>query len=258
MAFDKIQYGYPSWAILNLILRSLKWGPRKYLTVGKRTYYETSLNFYGRAKKRHEISFALGKPTTVKETIAYVFKRGTTQSLDHKIQLSAPVEGDIDVKIELPHGVYGEVEVHDAFEAGLYTYWIKITLNQPLPRERVETDEVLFEIEYQTNAYTDDAGIPYTAYFSSPLPTIEAKVSIQSGSRLLKRPSVRVVEEVDGGFTTVFDDSQDGAWEMSYKNNQAEILLNYPTVATVYQIEFESMDVALDAKPESISLVEIN
>jgi hypothetical protein len=211
MGFDKIQYGYPAWAILNLILRSLKWGPRKYLTVGKRTYHETSLSFYGRAKKRHEISFVLGKPTTVKEMIAYMFQSGKNQHLDHKIQLSAPIVGDIDVKIELPDGVFGEVEVRDAFEAELYTYWIMITLNRPLPRERAETDEVLLEIEYQTNAYTDNVGIPYTTCFSSPLPTKEAKVSIQSGNHLLRMPSVRIVEEVDGRLTTALDNSKEGA-----------------------------------------------
>ena len=256
MAFDKIQYGYPAWAILNLILRSLKWGPRKYLTVGKRTYHETSLSFYGRAKKRHEISFTLGTPTTVKEMIAYIFQRGKNQLLDHKIQLSAPIVGDIDVKLELPDGVYGEIEVRDAFEAGLYIYWIMITLNRSLPRERAETDEVQLEIEYQTNAYTDDASIPYTTSFSSTLPTIEAKVSIQSWSHLLRTPNVRIVEEVDGGFTTVFDNSKEGDWKILYNENQAEILFDYPTVATVYQIEFQSMDVALDTKPETISLVE--
>jgi hypothetical protein len=245
MAFDKIQYGYPSWALLNLIVRSPKWGPRKYLTVGKRTYYETSLNFYGRAKKRHEISFTLGKLTTAKETIVYLFRHGYTQHLDHKIQLSAPIEGDIDVKIELPAGVYGEVEVRDTFEAGQYTYWIRITLNQPLPRERIGTDEVLLEIEYQTRAYTDDVGIPYATYFSSSLPTVEAKVSIQSGNQLLRKPSVRIVEEVNGRFTSVLGNSNEGDWEISYKNKQAEILLHYPTVATVYQIEFQCMAVAL-------------
>jgi hypothetical protein len=258
MSLDKLQLGYPAQLILSLLARSSRWGPRKYLTVGKRTYYETSLNFYGRAKKRHEISFVLGKPTTVKEMIAYVFKRGNTQHLDHKIQLSAPVEGDIDVKLELPDGVYGEVEVRDAFEAGLYTYWIKITLNQPLPRERVETDEVLLEIEYQTNAYTDDVGIPYTTSFSSPLPTIEAKVSIAGGSQLLRKPSVRIVEEVDDRLITAFDNSKEGGWEILYKNNHAEILFDYPTVATVYQIEFQSMAVALSKQTESASLVESN
>jgi hypothetical protein len=256
MAFDKIQYGYPAQAIVNLILRSLKWGPRKYLTVGKRTYYETSLHFYGRAKKCHEISFALAELTTVTEKITYMFQSGINQHLDHKIQLSAPVEGDINVKIELPDGVYGEVGARDAFEAGLYTYWIMITLNQPLPRERVETDEVLLEIEYQTNAYTDDVGIPYTASFSSPLPTTKARVSIQSGSHLLRRPGVSIVKGKDGGITTALDNSQEGGWEIVYNKNQAEILFDYPTVATIYQIEFQSMDVALDTKPENISLVE--
>jgi hypothetical protein len=253
---DKLQLGYPAHVILNRIVRSPKWGPRKYLTVGKRSYYETSLNFYGRAKKRHEISFVLGKPTTVKETIAYVFKRANTQHLDHKIQLSAPVEGDIHVKIELPDGIYGEVEVRDAFEAGLYTYWIKITMNQSLPRERVESDEVLLEIEYQTNAYTDDVGIPYMTSFSSPLPTIEARVSIQGRNQLLRKPGVRVVEEIAGRFTTAHDNNKEGVWKILYNKNQAEILFDYPTVATVYQIEFQSMDVALGTKPESISLIE--
>ena len=255
---DKLQLGYPAHVILNRIVRSPKWGPRKYLTVGKRSYYETSLNFYGRAKKRHEISFALGKPTSVKEMIAYVFKHGNTQSLDHKIQLSAPVEGDIDVKIELPDDVYGEVEVRDAFEAGLFTYWIMITLNRPLPRERAETDEVLLEIEYQTNAYTDDVGIPYSTSFSSTLPTIEVKVSIEGRNQLLRKPGVRIVEEVDGRLSTALDNSKEGGWEILYNKNQAEILFEYPTVATVYQIEFQSMNVALGTKPESISLVESN
>ncbi len=256
MAFDKIQYGYPAWAMLNPILRALKWGPRKYLTVGKRIYYETSLNFYGRAKKRHEIFLGLGKPTTVKEMIAYTFQNGKNQHLYHKIQLLAPIVGDINVKIELPQGVYGEVEARNAFEEGLHTYWLKITLNLPLPRVRVEADEVLLEVEYQTSAYTDEVGSRYMTYFSSPLPTIEAKVSIQNGSQLLKRPSVRIVEEVDGRFTPVFDHSDEGAWKILYKNNQAEILFDYPTVATVYQIEFQSMDVALGAKLDSLSLVE--
>ena len=256
MAFDKIQYGYPAQALTNLILRSLKWGPRKYLTVGKRTYYETSLNFYGRAKKCHEISFALAELTTVTEKIVYMFQSGINQHLDHKIQLAAPIEGDLNVKIELPDGVYGEVEVRDAFAAGLYTYWIMITLNQPLPREKVETDEVVLDIEYQTKAYTDGVGIPYMISFSSPLPTKEAKVSIQSESHLLRRPSVSIVEEIDGGITTARDNSKEGDWQILYNKNQAEILFDHPTVATVYQIEFQTMDVALDTKLENISLDE--
>ena len=256
MTLDKLQLGYPAQLIIGLVTRSSRWGPRKYLTVGKRTYYETSLNFYGRAKKRHEISFALGKPTTVKETIVYVFKSGNTQHLDHKIQLSAPVEGDIDIKLELPDGVYGEAEVRDAFEAGRYIYWIKITLNQPLPRAKVETDEALLEIEYQTKAYTDDAGIPYTTSFSSPLPTMEAKVAIVGGNQLLRKPSVSIVEQVDDRLITALEDSKAGGWDMLFGNNQAEVRFNYPTVATVYQIEFKSMAVAFDTKPEDISLVE--
>jgi len=258
MAFDKIQYGYPAQAILKLILRSLQWGPRKYLTVGKRTYYETSLNFYGRAKKCHEISFALGKPTTVTEKIAYMFQSGINQRLDHKIQLSAPIEGDINVKIELPDGVYGEVEARNACEMGLHIYWIMITLNQSLPRERVEADEVLLEIEYQTNAYTDAVGKPYAISFSSPLPTKEAKISIQNGSYLLRRPSVCIVRGVDGGITTALDNSKEGGWEIFYDKNQAEILFDHPTVATVYQIEFQAMDVALDTHAESPLLLKEN
>ncbi len=255
---DKLQLGYPAHAILNLIVRSPKWGPRKYLTVGKRMYYETALNYYGRARKCHEISFALAELTTVTEKIAYMFQSGVNQHLDHKIQLSAPIEGDINVKIELPDGVYGEVEARNACEAGLHIYWITITLNQPLPRERVEADEVLLEIEYQTNAYTDDVGKSYTISFSSPLPTIEARVSIQSGSHLLRRPGVCIAKGIDGGITTALDNSKEGGWEILYNKNQAEILFDYPTVATVYQIEFQSMDVALDSKPESISVVESN
>jgi len=255
---DKLQLGYPAHAILNLIVRSPKWGPRKYLTVGKRMYYEASLNFYGRAKKCHEISFALGKPTTVTEKIAYMFQSGINRHLDHKIQLSGPIEGDINVKIELPDGVYGEVEARNACEMGLHIYWIMITLNQSLPRERVEADEVLLEIEYQTNVYTDVVGKPYAISFSSPLPTKEAKISIQNGSYLLRRPKVCIVEEVDGGITTALDNSKEGDWEIFYNKNQAEILFDHPTVATVYQIEFQSMNVALDTKPESISLVDSN
>ncbi len=255
---DKLQLGYPAHAILSLIVRSPKWGPRKYLTVGKRMYYETALGFYGRAKQRHEISFALGKPTTVKETISYMFKRGNTQSLEHKIQLSARVEGDIDLKIELPEGVYGEVEARDACEAGLHTYWIKITLNQPLPRERVETDEVLLEIEYQTNAYTDEVDTPYMTNFSSSLPTIKAKVSIESRKKLLMKPNVRIVDDVDDRLTTAHDNGKEGIWEISYDKNHAEIQLDYPTVATVYQIEFQSMNVALGRQTESSSPVKNN
>jgi hypothetical protein len=258
MAFDKIQYGYPAQVIVNRILRSLQWGPRKYLTVGKRTYYETSLNFYGRAKKCHEISFALGKPTTVTEKIIYTFQSGINQHLEHKIQLLARIEGDIKVKLELPDGVYGEVEARNTFEAGLHIYWIMITLNQPLPRNGAETDEALLEIEYQTNAYTDEVGETYTTSFSSPLPTKEAKVSIQSENHFLKTPSVHIVEEVDGGIITAPDNSKAGDWKISYNNNQAEILFDHPTVATVYQIEFQSMDVALGTKPENISLAESN
>jgi hypothetical protein len=193
----------------------------------------------------------LGKPTTVKEMMAYIFQSGKNQHLYHKIHLLAPIVGDINVKIELPQGVYAEAEAHHALVAGLHVYWIKFALNQPLPRERVETDEVLLEIEYQTNAYTDDVDAQNVSYFSSPLPTIEARIFIQGGNQLLRRPSVSIVEEANGRFATVFDKSKDGTWETSYGNNQAEIVLDYPTVATVYRIEFPTMNVALATPTES-------
>ncbi len=245
MFLDQLQLGEPPKVALNVWSRLTRLEPRQQIPIGKQTYYDASVNFYGRAKKRHEISFALGKPTTVRETINYVFHRGNTESLYHTIQVSGPVQGDIKGKIDLPENVHMQVEARDTHEDGLYTYWIKFLMNQSLPREGVDVDEVILQIEYQTYAYSGNMGVPQTIEFSSPLPTEAGKILIQGGNRLLKKPKLRIIEAEDK-FSTVPDDGGAKNWEVSTpepNNNRADILIDHPTVATIYQIEFEIMDV---------------
>ena len=248
MLLDQIQLGQPAKVMLGLFSGSKGSASAEHIPIGKSTYHEASLNFYGRAKKQHEISFTLGKPTTVRETITYVFKRGKTEHLDHAIQLSSPVKGDITGSIEMPENVHMQIEARDTVEDELYTYWIKIVLNQALPRDAVDTDEIKLVIEYQTDAYTDNAGVTQTTEFSSALPTESAKFSIVGKARLLKKPKVRIIE-IKGRFAEVAGDGHGENWVVSIPeatNNRSDIQLDHPTVGTTYQVEFEAMDVPLD------------
>lgn len=194
----------------------------------------------------------LGTPTRVREKIVYVLKRVKTDYLVHKIQLSAPIIGDINSRIKLPDDVYCELVAHDATGEKSrnngkdeYLYWIGIDLNQPLPREGEDMDEVVLEIEYLTNAYKESAGAAYTTEFHSALPTRDARIFIQGGNKLLKKPKVRIVEEVNGGFSPVVQNEEEPIWTISTPvpdKNIAEIQLEYPPPAIAYQVEFASME----------------
>ena len=236
MILDRIQLGQPAYDIQKFLER---WGwlkPRQPIPIGEKAYYDLSLNHYGRAKKQHEISYTLGKPTTVSEKITYLFKGGSTHYLYHKI--SAPVQGGITkLRVEAPKDIHCQVD-------GLYSNLIKITLNKPLPREGVKIDKVVLEIEYKTDAYTDDVGVLQSIEFSSPLPTVAAKFSIQSlgANQALKEPTVRIVEGVDGRYFTLREDGRAKNWKIVTNTNKADIRLSYPTVATIYQIQFKIIE----------------
>ena len=95
---------------------------------------------------------------------------------------------------------------------------------------------------------TDNAGVTQTTEFSSALPTESAKFSIVGKARLLKKPKVRIIE-IKGRFAEVAGDSHAENWVISIPettNQRSDILLDHPTVGTVYQVEFEAMDVPLD------------
>jgi hypothetical protein len=246
MLLDQLQLGEPAQKMLNFLSGSGKLGARQQIPIGKESYYTASLNFYGRAKKNHEISLILGNPTTVIETIFFTFQRGSAEHLEHTIQLAHPVVGDIQGKIELPENVYGEIEAFDAQEKGKYIYRIKISFNQSLPREEIETEEVKLEVEYQTHAYTAEAGFSQTMEFSSHLPLKKANIAIQGGEQLLRQPRIRIVEEINGGYAPVSGDENIHNWKIvnpEINNNKAEIVLDHPTVATIYQFEFQTMNV---------------
>lgn len=257
MLLDRIQLGQPAHALEHLLKRLGVVGEREPLPAGKQTFFEASLNFFGRAKKQHEISFILGCPTTVRESITYVFKRGNTRHFDHSIQLTAPVVDDIELGLELPEGVFGEIEAKDSYKGGIFTYWINIKLNQSLPRQGVESDKAVLNIEYQTTAYTDDIGISQATEFISTLPTEGATVTIESSKWLLRQPKVSILE-VAGKLSKVPDNDAQRGWEIHHNRNKADILLHHPTVATVYRIEFENMGVPFETQTESNSQVERN
>lgn len=248
MLLDKLQLGQPARAVYRLLTRKL--GGRNVIPMGRSAYYNTSLNFYGRAKKQHRIKYSLGKSAKVQEEIDFVFKGGKTEYIDHKIQLSAPIVDDLDIRLKLPHNVFGDVVANHSSTDGVYVYNIQVRLNQPLPRENVESEEASLMLEYQTSAYTDKVGVPYTTEFSSSLPTARAILSIQGGERLIKEPKVRVVEPIEGGFRTqIHGEDKWSIMTSESGENQAEIEIPHPTVATVYQVEFETMDVDLDNRP---------
>lgn len=243
MLLDKLQVGQPAHVMLKILTRLGLIGERQPIQIGKRAYYEASVGFYGHARERHDIYLTLGKPTTVKEKITYVFKRGVHEKIYHNIELSKPIIGDIRIKLDLPENTFGTVSVQDVSSEESCTYFIKIGFSKPI-RPDTEVEVVIVSLEYQTQSYSDDVGIQYTTLFSSPLPVENAAIHLQSDNKLLKEPKVSIVEEVDGQLWTVTNDENSQIWEISsLENYEKKIDIFYPMVATCYQIKFETIDV---------------
>lgn len=258
MLLDKIQLGEPAHVMYRVLQK--RFGPRTLIPIGAKAYYDASLNFYGKGKKLHEISIELGKPSTVKESISYVFQGGKTDFMEHQIQLAAPIEGDMEVTLDLPENVVAEINAYDTHEAGIYTYGILLEFNGSLPRQGFKAEEALLEIEYQTSAYTDAPGTSHSVEFFSMLPTVQALISIVGSDKALKDPEVRVVEKIGANLHSNTDGTDGGNVQViapELKNNRSRIVIDYPPVATVYQVAFQTLDVPLQPNGDDVQAANI-
>jgi hypothetical protein len=237
MLLDKLQLGQPAYVMLKMLSRTGLIGERRPIQIGKRAYYDASVDFYGCTKKRHEIYFILGKPSTVKEKITYLFKHGTTERLDHKIQLASPIEGPIRFAVDLPEHIRCQVNAQHKDEEGIYSYFLTLQFNQPIE----EQNEVRLNCEYQTNAFTNDVETPFATELSSLIPIEYAMISIQGSQWLLKKPNVYYKDQMITAATE--NDPRSIEIDYSESKNHAEIRFAYPKIATTYIVEFENMKV---------------
>lgn len=92
------------------------------------------------------------------------------------------------------------------------------------------------------------------------LPTVQALISIVGSDKALKDPEVRVVEKIGANLHSNTDGTDGGNVQViapELKNNRSRIVIDYPPVATVYQVAFQTLDVPLQPNGDDVQAANI-
>ncbi len=253
MFLDNIQLGQPAKVLLRLFGKSAS-DPAEQIPIGKSAFYDTSINFYGRAKKIHQISIGIGETSLIQERIVFVFKRGITEHLDHIIRLKSPIVGELRGRAEMPNNVHMELASSHSRVGDDYVYAVRLEFNQPLPLNNSSEDEVELVLAYETATYTDAVRQEQTIRYATQLPTKLAVVRISAESHLLRLPKVSVREAQDF-YAAAPNVAANEHWSISTpdaKQNHSTIVLDHPTVGTIYEVRFSLMEKAIEPRFDAV------
>ncbi len=243
-ALDKAQAGYPAHWLLRVLQKFGIFNKKEVIAVGRDKFHASAIAFYGRGKESHKITIRLGARTKYREELRFVYHRGETHEIFHKVSLLAKVTGDIEISMDTPDSVETAVpKVEEIENESQYIYVVRIPLNKPLPRSLNSPDVVTLIAEYETEEDSSDESEGRWVEFVTSLPMAYGEIQIvPPRGRMICHPIISVFDSSRNTDTALLDADLTNAWTIQHETNNSIIAhISYPLIGFIYTLTYASL-----------------
>lgn len=242
---DWLEAGHPARVLLKALQGRDRFNDTDNIQIGRERFYDTAVNYYGRARERYRLFIQLGEKTSYKEDILYRFRRSSRPELFHKIKLMHPIRSGLEVRVQTPDGVElirPRVTVME--RSGEWTYTLSIPLSHSLPMPHHDNETLSLSLSYETDedsrmALEDGRWVEFT----SALPVGEGSIQVQAAEgNTLNNPVLEIIDSERDTDTVLRDKELRNTCSIHDVNGSGlRVDMQYPMVGFIYRVCFKQV-----------------